>query len=87
MRTRKVKKTMASRKRAASITGLQMRTSGDLVEVLVEIDNQWRLVGSDHYDAEFIHLWTASDLERAPLDPVTTVKKLGFPQNAPKGRQ
>ncbi len=45
------------------------------LEVLVEIDGEWRVVITDHvppFAAEVSHIAEGAGIEKAPLDPLTT---------------
>lgn len=60
------------------VTGLWLRGAGGtdnpVVEVLVEFDGHWHLVGQESIDQLPLlasHIWEPSGIRRAPLDPTT----------------
>jgi hypothetical protein len=53
------------------VRGIWLRKIGDQVQVLAEVDNQWRLVIEERQDGNFSHIVEPSGILSAPLDKTT----------------
>lgn len=63
-----------------SITGVWLRTTNSRVQVLVEIDKQWRLCQNDFisYDdgkySPCSHIYEANGIRNAPIDALSDIE-------------
>jgi len=50
------------------IQGVWLRRIGDVVEMLVQINNEWRLCAAEPLDGNFSHIVEPSGIASAPKD-------------------
>ena len=55
-------------KTTISISAIWLRRHGNRVEVLAEIDGQFRLVIDENYDSQFGHIVEAIGMVKSPAD-------------------
>lgn len=55
--------------RAISVNGIWMRRRGLTVQLLAEVDGEWRLIATEHMDGAFSHIVEPDGIANAPRDP------------------
>lgn len=54
------------------ISAIWLRRTGNGVEVLAEVDGDWRKVIAEHIDGSFSHIVEAIGIQRSPIDRAAT---------------
>jgi hypothetical protein len=57
-------------KKKVEVTAIWLRRRGDQVEVLVEIDNDFHLAISEHWEGNFSHIAEGRGYSNWPTDPI-----------------
>jgi hypothetical protein len=52
------------------IQAVELRRRGDKAEMLVKVDDVWRLVADEYLDSNFGHTVYPAGIHNAPLDPI-----------------
>lgn len=54
------------------VTGIWLRRMDEEVQVLAEIDGEWKLVIEEHHEGMFSHIVEEAGMAKAPVDDLAT---------------